>query len=296
VRRVHSVTIARVSVQPPSHPGRSDFPSPVGGSSYFPKEPSHGDPRLKHSPAYIPGRDGYILGSASREVARDSGSRSGRVAFPMPATHREPLCPEDGVTLSRNSVPALFQPALPDLHRSYRLMRQAKILPPASVSLFRQVFAGCYEPLLEDGPSRRHLHGPCTGAWVRTPPRPNGVLVRFFPLGIGLPLGSRGSARERSRNAAFRGGVFRGCNHSVMFRLPCLFGPLAAQTVRARCPSGLRGLCSGLRGLCTGQYPRRRRSRAPASLRVRIRTIDTAGLVRAIALTHLLDRSLVGCS
>lgn len=156
-------------------------------------------------------------------------------------------------------------------------------------SLFRQVFAGCYEPLLEDGPSRRYLCDPCTGAWVRTPPRPNGVLVRFFPLGIGLPLGSRGSARERSRNAAFRGGKFRGCNHSLMFRLPCSLGPPTAQTVRAQCPFGLRAVY-------TGQYPRRRRSRAPASLRVRIRTIDTAGLVRAIALIHLLDRSLVGCS
>jgi hypothetical protein len=214
---------------------------------------------------------------------------SGSGTFTMPATHREPLCPGDGVTVSRNSVSALFQPALPDLHRSYWLMRQAKILPPASVSLFRQVFAGCYEPLLEDGPSRRYLRGPCTGAWVRTPPRPSGALVRFLPLGIGLPLGSRGSARERSRNAAFRGGIFRGCNHSVMFRLPCLLGPLAAQTIRAQCPFGLRAVY-------TGQYPRRCRSRAPVSLRVRIRTIDTAGLVRAIALTHLLDRSLVGCS
>ena len=218
-----------------------------------------------------------------------SGSKSGSVAFTMPATHREPLCPEDGVTSSRNSVSALFQPALPGLHRSYRLMCQAKILLPTSVSLFRQVFAGCYEPLLDDGPSRRYLCDPCTGARVRTPPRPSGASVRYFPLGIGLPLGSRGSARERTPQRSFRGRIFRGCNHSVMFRLPCLLGPLAARTVRARCPSGLRALY-------TGQYPRRCRSRAPVSLRVRIRTIDTAGLVRALALTHLLDRSLVGCS
>ena len=217
------------------------------------------------------------------------GWRWGSVAFPMPATHREPLCPRDGVTSSRNSVLALFRPALPDLHRSYWLMRQTKILLPTSVSLFRQVFAGCCESLLDDGPSRRYLHGPCTGAWVRTPPRPNGVLVRFFPLGIGLPLGSRGSARERSRNAAFRGGIFRGCNHSMMFRLPCSLGPPTAQTARARCPFGLRAVY-------TGQYPCPYGPRAPASLRVRIRTIDTAGLVWASALTHLLDRSLVGCS
>ena len=147
---------------------------------------------------------------------------SGRVTPPIPATHREPLRPRDGVTSSRNSVVALFQSALPDLRRSYWLMRQTKLLLPTSVPLVQQVFAGCCEPLLEDGPSRRYLCGPCTGAWVRTSPRPNGACVRCFPLGIGLPLGSRGSARETSRNTAFRAGKFRGCNHSVMFRLPCM--------------------------------------------------------------------------
>jgi hypothetical protein len=86
------------------------------------------------------------------------------------------------------------QSELPNLHCSYWLMRQTKILLPTSVSLFRQAFAGCYEPLLEDGPSRRYLCDPCIGAWVRTPPRLVGALVRFFPSSIGLPLGSRGSA------------------------------------------------------------------------------------------------------
>ena len=126
----------------------------------------------------------------------------------LPATHREPLCPEDGVTSSRNSVVALFQPVLPGLHRSYWLMRQTKILLPTSVSLFRQVFADCCEPLLDDGPSRRYLCDPCTGAWVRTPPRPSGACVRCFPLGIGLPLGSRGSARETFPQHSFSRGKY----------------------------------------------------------------------------------------
>ncbi len=45
--------------------------------------------------------------------------------------------------------------------------------PPASLgySLFRQVFAGCCQPLLEDGPSRCYLHNLCKGAWTLTPPR-----------------------------------------------------------------------------------------------------------------------------
>ncbi len=80
------------------------------------------------------------------------------------------------------------QSELPDLHRSYGLMRQTKILLPTSVSLFRQVFAGYCKPLLEDGPSRRYLCDPCMGAWVLTPPRLNGAFVRFFPLSIGLSL------------------------------------------------------------------------------------------------------------
>jgi hypothetical protein len=50
------------------------------------------------------------------------------------------------------------------------------------------------------------------------------------------------------------------------------------------------------RAILEEMLKRRYGSRAPASLRVRIRTIDTTGLVRAIAPTHLLDRSLVGCS
>ena len=55
-------------------------------------------------------------------------------------------------------------------------------------SLLLQVFAGCCEPLLHDGLSRRYLCDPCTVAWVPTPPRSSGALVRFFPLDIGLSL------------------------------------------------------------------------------------------------------------
>jgi hypothetical protein len=45
--------------------------------------------------------------------------------------------------------------------------------PPADFggTLFRPVFAGCCQPLLEDGPSRRYLHSLCKGAWTCTPPR-----------------------------------------------------------------------------------------------------------------------------
>jgi len=55
--------IIHVSAQPPSHPGRSDFPSPVGGSSHFPQGTFPCQSKLKHSFAYTPDRHGYNPGS-----------------------------------------------------------------------------------------------------------------------------------------------------------------------------------------------------------------------------------------
>jgi hypothetical protein len=37
--------------------------------------------------------------------------------------------------------------------------------------LVRAIFAGCCQPLLEVGPSRRYLRSLCQVAWTRTPPR-----------------------------------------------------------------------------------------------------------------------------
>jgi hypothetical protein len=59
-----------------------------------------------------------------------------------------------------------------------------------------RVFAGCREPRLEEGASRRYLHNPCIGAWTRTPPRSPGALTRFFPEDIGLTSDLTRSARE----------------------------------------------------------------------------------------------------
>ena len=59
-----------------------------------------------------------------------------------------------------------------------------------------RVFAGCREPRLEEGGSRRYLHNPYIGAWTRTPPRSPGALTRFFPEDIGLTSDLTRSARE----------------------------------------------------------------------------------------------------
>ena len=62
------------------------------------------------------------------------------------------------------------------------------------LSLLRQVFAGCCQSLLEDGPSRRYLCNPCIGAWTLTPRCFFGALARFFPKNIALTLDLRRSA------------------------------------------------------------------------------------------------------
>lgn len=75
-------------------------------------------------------------------------------------------------------------------------MRQTLILLLTSVSLFRQVFAGCCEPLLEEGLSRPYLRNPCMGARTRTPQRLPGAHTRFFPESSGLTSEVTGSARQ----------------------------------------------------------------------------------------------------
>ena len=71
----------------------------------------------------------------------------------------------------------------------------------------RPVFAGCCQPLLGDGPSRRYLHNLCKVAWTRTPPRSRDFLSvwdasltlwRSKSQDIGLSLEQTGSARELS--------------------------------------------------------------------------------------------------
>jgi hypothetical protein len=99
------------------------------------------------------------------------------------------------------------------------------------LSLLRKVFAGCCQSLLEDGPSRRYLRIPCIGAWTPTPPRLSGAFACFFPENIGLTSRFKSSARKTIPAMQLQqGSIFRGCSHSIMFRLPCLLDPPVAPT------------------------------------------------------------------
>ena len=92
--------------------------------------------------------------------------------WPSPGTAKcpEPLCPQPALpAAARCRAPC--RRALPLVPRSYGLMRQTKFLRPTSVALIRPILAGCCQPLLEDGPSRRYLRSLCQVAWTPTPPR-----------------------------------------------------------------------------------------------------------------------------
>ena len=111
--------------------------------------------------------------------------------------------------------------------------------PPGSGLPRRTVFAGCCQPLLEDGPSRRYPRRSFAGCLHPYRDGIPGALARFFPGISGLPQGPRGSA---SRNYPF--GDFRTERRfavaiiSSWFRPPALLATQVAPTAVARSPSG----------------------------------------------------------
>ena len=93
------------------------------------------------------------------------------------------------------------QRALPRRHCSYGLMRQSSTLPLPTDSLGQRVCAGCCQPRLGGGPSRRYL---CVSFPACLDPYPGGsygARTRFFPHDSGLPPVRTGSALHNARTA-----------------------------------------------------------------------------------------------
>ena len=83
------------------------------------------------------------------------------------------------------------------------------------------VFAGCCQSLLVNGSSRHYPHNPCVGAWTHTPPSSSSAYALFFLDDTGLA--SRETRLADGRSPAMQllqGALFRGCSHSLRFRLP----------------------------------------------------------------------------
>jgi hypothetical protein len=136
----------------------------------------------------------------------------------------------------------------------------------------RQVFAGCRQSLLGDGPSRRYLRSLCQGAWTCTPRVPlalpicvsfretklRGRRPNLWVTRLGTP--------DVTCDATSTGGGFRGGSHSLRFRLPDLLGPPVAPTVARRC---LRSGALGSRAVYITQWTWGYPPRTVISLRAR---------------------------
>jgi hypothetical protein len=125
--------IVAVSVQPSSHPGRSGFPSPVGGGSFFHDAPSMSAKGLR-SRSHTPFSCRPVIGAASPLACEYTRFRLCVRACRRAAAsaHRESLCASTALPRSLRA-PGTDRRALPRLHRSYGLMRQTVILLSASV-------------------------------------------------------------------------------------------------------------------------------------------------------------------
>ncbi len=107
----------------------------------------------------------------------------------------------------------------------------------------QQVFAGCRQSLLGDGPSRHYLSNPCVGAWTPTPQCSPGALARFFPEDNGLTSDVTRLAHQTLPAMQLPQGIsFRGCSHSLMFRLPRSLDPQVAPTAEEQSPQGSRAV------------------------------------------------------
>jgi len=159
------------------------------------------------------------------------GSASGN--RPETAKCPGPLCTHRVLPCASRRTPPCGR-ALPRRHRSYGPMRQTTRLRPTSFSLYgrsSQVAASpCCRMAFPDV-----ISATCAWALGPLPRSAPPVLARFFPVDNGLAFRRhRLGAPEIPPKCSFAGGGgFRGCSHSLMFRLPCSLGPQAAPTTAA---------------------------------------------------------------
>jgi hypothetical protein len=192
----------------------------------------------------------------------------------------EPLCRPQALPATVAS-PARYQKALPLLHRSYRLMRQTKTLPsPRFVGLCERslqvVASPCWELALPDvsstvcvevlGPIPRRVrpvHLPVSSRTTSASPHEGQVRHAKYPLHYNFSQGS----------------AFRGCSHSLMFRLLNLLDLQVVPTA---------GMCQGSQAFYTTQDLHRYRTQVVASLRTRLGQLVRRDL-------HPRDCIVVGC-
>jgi len=130
---------------------------------------------------------------------------------------REPLCPV-GALPRQGSCTHDLDRRYPTVIAPTGSCARPRPSPVLRLSLGPEVSAGCCEPLLRRGPSRRYL---CTSFPACLAPYPGGscgARARFFPHDIGLPPVRNGSAlhdipsSDFRRDAHFEAAVIHSCS------------------------------------------------------------------------------------
>lgn len=150
---------------------------------------------------------------------------------PGTAKRQEPLC-------ARKVLPLV-----PWSHRPHVSRRYPAFLAPTGscasptpsgclgITLVHPVFAGCCQPLLGEGPSRRYLCESFPACLDLYPGCSRGALARFFPQDDGLPdVRNRSALGKLHTLATSEWNGSRGCSHSLMFRPAVLLATQVAPT------------------------------------------------------------------
>src|SRR5215813_6242196 len=99
--------------------------------------------------------------------------------------------------------------------------------------LGHQVYAGCCQPLLGEGPSRRCSAHPSLRAWTPTPAALEVHVPVSSPKTSAFPSFGPGRRSTLYRTATSVRRAFRGCSHSLMFRPAGLLATQIAPTATA---------------------------------------------------------------
>ena len=203
----------------PYDPGRPDFPGPVLTLTSFGRLPD--GTRLKHWPTYTP--TVISLRPRMHGVHRPNNVR----LLSVPPSAQSPFA-RIGCYLLRRGVSRHISehyPAFIAHTRSCANPKPSRRLRPWPV------FAGCCQPLVGVGPSRRCLWESFSACLDPYPGCSCGASARFFPQDNGLPdVMTRSALGDAHTIATSVWCSFRGCSYSIIFRPANLLAPHVAPT------------------------------------------------------------------
>lgn len=105
---------------------------------------------------------------------------------------------------------------------------------PAFIVVRLTVFAGCGEPLLQPGPSRRYSADLSSRAWTSTPAASEMHSLVSSLRALAFPSELMGRRIANTQQLFQLGGGFRGCSHLLMFRPASLLASPIAPTLASR--------------------------------------------------------------